>query len=215
MSEVYWITGGEIKLPGDNISEELVAAGIRPGWIDEVHWISTQESRLPVFTENLPAYRWNVGAITAHRLLHLLLSDLLTNSREIILLGEICASQVCFSLLGSPQAAGRYNLLPRFRLSDQPLMIEGNWDDRLSRWSQHLEGLLIEPPSIAWISAASLSETVQTGYFPNARLISPAPDAGLLTRLHLLLARLEETRTQAGLLVEEDGMASATLIERI
>ena len=215
MSEVYWIAGGEIKLPVANLSEELAAAGIRPGWIDEAHWISMDGSQPPEIHEALPTYRWPVNTFNAHRLLHFLISDLLSSGREILILGEIGLEQASFALLGDPKAAGRHNLLPRFRLSALPSFREDNSNNRLSRWSQHLEGLLIESHQIAWICAPGLSDPIPTASFPKAQSIITAPKAGLLNPLHLLVSHLEETRSPAGLLIENDPNACATLIERI
>ncbi len=216
MSEVYWIGGGQLSPPFNELTNNLSSTGIRPGWIDEAHWISADDLYLPEFEENLPSYRWPVRSQSAHRLLHLLLADLRSGSREILLLGERNPLNASYMLLGSPQAAGRHNLLPRFRLSDLPLVSEGGWNDCLSRWHQHIEGLLIESNSIAWVSAPGMPEALLENHFPEAHLATPnAENNGLLNQLHSLLARLEESRSSAALLIERDGLALATLIERL
>ena len=216
MSEVYWIGGGQLSLPFNELTNNLSSTGIRPGWIDEAHWISADDLNLPEFEENLPSYRWPVHSQSAHRLLHFLLADLRSGSREILLLGERNLLNASYMLLGSPQAAGRHNLLPRFRLSELPLVSEGGWDDCLGRWRQHIEGLLIEADNIAWVSAPGMPETLLVEHFPEARLAaSTADNNGLLNQLHSLLARLEENRSSAALLIERDNLAVATLIERL
>jgi hypothetical protein len=202
MSEIYWFVGGS----GDP-SAVLQRAGVRAAWLDEVHRLDPGEP-LNLIGLNAPWFAWDARSPADHKLLLLASSQLLAASRRLILLlqGDSCV------LLGSPEAVGRYNLLPKARL--------------LAHYESGSE-----PPLADWLAAVLTDQPDPEGEPPPAPgLIALAGDAPVASELPLpaleaapLLAALNQlvmalqSGDPAGLLVSlpAAGPRLATRVERI
>lgn len=115
MSEVYYVSGGEILPDSHGLQEWLGQHEINPAWLDEVHWLSMNavpENDLPL----TQAY-WPIDGPTTHGLLHLLMGELLLGKKEMTLLIQPANGRYFGMILGSPAALGRRNLLPKARLT--------------------------------------------------------------------------------------------------
>ena len=213
-SETYWLAGGEYDLSAADLPHRLSAAGIRPIWIEEIHWVAPAGVALPDLGTAAPVCLWPPES-QLQRLLHFSLSDLQTGALELALLGEINSDQVNFALLGSHQAAGRHNLLPRFRLTAIPYAPDLPGLPRLHFWHEWLEKMLLDPLDLAVVTAPGLPEQDLSAVFPNSKNLQLPRELRFLGRLHQFLAHLEQNSSQFGLLVDPTQPRTATLVERI
>lgn len=213
-SETYWFAGGEYELMAAGLPHHLAAVGIQPAWIEEIHWVAPAGVALPDLGTPAPVCWWPPES-RLHRLLHFSLSDLQTGVLELVLLAEIYADQVNFALLGSPPAAGRRNLLPRFRLTAIPNAPGIPGLPRLLFWRGWLEKMLLDPLDLAWVTAPDVAEQDLSSVFPNSKNLQTSQEYRFLGRLHQFLAHLDQNSSQLGLLIDTTHPRTATLVERI
>ncbi len=246
MSEVYWIGGAALSWVD---AEEATAAGepdemafslleslfkvtaARGAWIDEVNWmiaagwhaaarLALQEAGL---RPSVPAFYWPNETLLDHLLLHDAARGVIVQDCHLMLFGQQDASGASLALLASPNAVGRYNLMPRARLEARLAANPERRAQTLPALYQALERRDLDPDATALFAACSdvqLDELQQDHHtFPDGRWLPPParPQAGVTFRLAQLVEKLEEEQAHQGLLISAlpGQPVLATLVQRI
>lgn len=146
MSEVYFISGGEIPPDIHDLNGWLEQRGIKPAWLQEIHWLSVDTA--PVNNRLPPLTHWQVVGTTAHRLLHLIMGEFILNKSEMALIAQSSQGGCFGMILGSPAALGRRNLLPGARLTGLSGAAGGE-SPLIAAWAHtELDALEVEPPAV-------------------------------------------------------------------
>ncbi len=213
-AEAYWFTSATFD-PQDGLSAALKSSSIQSVWIDEIHWLLPDPLSQPQHQPPPGIFFWHSTA-HPHRILHFIISDLLSSSRESVLIVESESENLArFALLGSTQTVGRYNLPPHFRLAGLPAPNATGWNATLLSWRSRLELRLgVESPPL-WLSVPPAAESVAAQMFPDTRRISVEAGGGILYRLDVLLSTLRNQPAGWGLWIEDSLPALATWIEKI
>ena len=249
MSEAYWIAGFDgragLNAPAQyNMAaafhELLQRAGVRQGWVQQVHWITgpdgwastpgaDKSASAPVspraadsgFPESTPFFQWPCQPQFEHSLLHSCSRVLMMEEAQVILAGQAggggSLSAIC---MASPRAIGRYNILPQARLAARLVVSPPYRTEVLPSLRARLEADGYEPDSIEWLALANLPDTDIYGdleSFPHAERVAMEADFdGAIPRLNGLVQALVESGAERGLLVSAVPGAPvlATLVER-
>jgi len=200
MPDVFWL--GELSLLPGEFTPGLRRLGLKAEWIQEAHRLG-ETVDVPVKT----AYRWPEEPAAAHRLLHFACQALQSGDLDVLLL----ASGDQATVLASPRAAGRWNLLPRAsltaRFSYPPGTPPGEF---LPALALQLAAAEIDA-EVAGLACALGGEGFPLApAFPAATWLKT--DANLPGVLNRLCAGLEEKQAAFGLLFSP-GLAS--VIERV
>lgn len=166
MSEVYVISGGEIPPDAGGLPGWLEQQRIKASWLDEIHWLGIDS--VPGIVFDGRQITWPVTGPAAHRLLHLILGEMLLGKREMSLLVQSAGSRLYGLLLGSPAALGRRNRLPLARLTALTPARSGVPSSLAALIGAELENNEVELPAMR-------------GMYTSAAL--PEPDAQEFTRL--------------------------------
>ncbi len=212
MSEVYWIAGAQNWEASQGIDAWLARIGLKPTWIDEIFWLSSPGA--PVFS-NLPdrSRQWDVTAATAHRLLQLILSDLLCGKNDFVVLVESRGQTISLAALATPQAVGRYNLLPAGRLAALSGLHQGQPAPEIVKAVMaNLAEFELEPESVSCLASANGSGLNLTPNFTQAQLLKLPGDAGLVESILALRDALKNQPAKTGLLFYGES-SLATLLE--
>ncbi len=212
-AEAYWFTAAAFN-PQNGLNAALKANAIQLVWIDEIHWLTRDPLALPRHQPPPGIFFWQPET-NPHRILHFILSDLLSGSRETVLMVESESESLArFALLGSPQTVGRYNLPPHFRLAELPAPNAAGWNAALLTWRSRLElRLAVETPPL-WLSLPAAAESAAAQMFPETRRIPMDGSGGVLSRLETLLANIRNQPAGWGLWIEDSAPALATWIEK-
>ena len=201
MADVFWL--GEVSLQSGAFSSGLRSLGLKPEWIQEAHVLG-QAPELPIKT----LYRWPVDSSPAHRLLHFACQALESGGLDLLLL----ASGAHAAVLASPDAVGRWNLLPRASLSacfsyppDTPS------DQFLAALAYRLATLEIDPAQSGCAVALDENEYPLAPAFPAVQWL-PRQVLDLTAQLNGVCFALENTPANLGLLFSA---GLATVIERV
>lgn len=215
MSDIFWVTGITVEKtkPRLAVAEVLNAAGVRPSWVEQVHWIVDQDSQPEGVTAGLfpVVFHWPRQVLLTDFLLHDVCRSLMIREQNLALIAEEEGGLVHFTVLCSPQSVGRYNLLPHAHIA-------GWWTlppTGLTTLPQKLEKSGYDLGCVQWLAGEkSLGEQAKL-VFPEACLV----DQGFLStigRLNQLIQRLDEEKCSHGLLLANSlaGPVLATLVER-
>ena len=126
MNETYWLAGlnaeNEMDAPAA-IQQLLASSAIKPRWIQAVHWVGSAEycQQLPkdlcALIPDIPTpFCWPQAPLLDHLLLQNLIRSILLDEVELALIGQTGSQGSAAMLLSSPQAVGRYNILPSARV---------------------------------------------------------------------------------------------------
>lgn len=215
MSDIFWITGISVektKLPLA-VTEVLNAAGVRPAWVEQVHWIVEPDSQPENMSNGLfpVVFHWPRQILLTDFLLHDVCRSLMIREQNLALIAEEEGELVHFTVLCSPQSVGRYNLLPHAHIA-------GWWTlppTGLSALPQKLEKSGYDLGCVEWLAGEQgLIEQAKLS-FSGAGLV----DQGLsstIGRLNQLIHRLDQEKCSHGLLIANalGGPFLATLVER-
>jgi len=200
MPDVFWL--GEVPLPPGEFTAGLRALGLKTEWIQEVHSLGTSPE-IPVQT----VYRWPDEPAAAHRLLHFACQALQTGDLDVLLL----AAGETSTVLASPRAVGRWNLLPRANLSARFSYPPGSPpEDFLPALALQMAAAEIDAEAVGLASAPSGEPFPLAPAFPAAAWLET--DANLPAGLNRLCAAVEAQSAAFGLLFSP-GLAS--VIERV
>jgi hypothetical protein len=202
VSEVYWVCGGEISGATELIDLLQAQAGIRPSWVEELHWLATAPAQTQNpeagFPASLPFFQWEMPGMQDHFLLQAAGRAVMLEQRSLTVIVEAKQGKLAALALASPRAVGRYNLLPHARLVFLPSL------------------QLSEPPEQ---SAVHLLEPVQLSLDQVTWLADNGKRAagGTVQLINRLVKKLDKNKGSYALLASltPQGQALGTLIERI
>jgi hypothetical protein len=246
MSEAFWVAGAEYRFTPEDpkgafvlqkagavLYECLSRAGIKPDWVDEIHWVFGFEVMPPAnqsaSVQNnpgfLPGFIWRPQDDLVHYLFHAIVRGILAEDLHLVCLCELDDRGVSVMCLASHTAVGRYNLNPcagmawRFALS---LQMAGEQLDPWLDLKPRVQKSPIDPAAVACLAVVGAeglaAENVDLA-FPNAKRISREAEspAGIVSTVENLVHTLGKSRGQYGLLVSASkaGTILGTLFERI
>ncbi len=217
MSEVFWISRGEISapgssldLPGSSLEENLRKGGVQPAWLQMVHWVGGHLTSLPGL-KNTIVLDWEFQPGLPAYLLHDACRSILMRELNLVLMAEETPAGVDHLVLGSPQAVGAHNLLPRAGLGAWwavPLVALPS----LTIW---LEKSGYDTEAVSFLAGDSGLVQSSAPGFTNARILEKQP-ATTIGQLNALVTALLESRRELGLLISKTSGPTAlvTLVER-
>ncbi|MEW6649085.1 MAG: hypothetical protein AB1453_02730 [Chloroflexota bacterium] len=213
-AEAYWFTAATFN-PQDSLSAALKSNAIQPAWIDEIHWFIRDSLPPPRHQPPPDIFFWSASA-NPRRILHFILSDLLSGSRETVLMvASESETQTRFALLGSPRTVGRYNLPPHYRLAGLPAPNASGWNAALLAWRSRLElRQAVDTPPL-WLCLPPAAESAAAQIFPETRRIAAETGGGILLQLQHLLEIIHHQPAGWGLWIEDSAPSLATWIEKI
>jgi hypothetical protein len=236
MSEAYIIAvhTGPAETGAPVLTEILLqSVGIQPRRVQDIHWVgwqglSTAHADLEIGASTA-LFHWPETPLMTHHLLHSLARIIEAGERDIIVLGQFNPNrEAAVLLLASPVIVGRYNLLPRARLSKRLVhptagfLAAARFALEVKEPQEDEETTVpAEPVELSWLAAAApFGSGELKDIFPGASWLLPGtaePAVDDLCMLVHLLNRLEERRQGYGMLVSESpwGTTMGTLIERI
>ncbi len=213
MSDIFWIMGSDLGENHPSLPEILAAGGVLPNWVEIAHLIadSIQEAGEIASGSFHITYRWARQAAQPGFILHDVLRLLLIREKNMALLAEKDASAVHFALLASPQAVGRYNLMPHAHVTAwwtlPPLA--------MNALPQKLDKSGFDPELVKWVIGENDLGERAIEIFPSARPVEQPP-ASIISKLNCLIHQLDQTRSSHGLLLTGSAEVPllATLVER-
>ena len=213
MEDIFWITGSSIDNSEALLAEALNSAGVQPAWIDGMHWISDQNSQ-PAAQSNgrFPLiFHWPQQCLPVDFLLHDACRALSLREQNLVLIAEEEGSRLHYAVLSSPQAVGRFNLMPKAHIAawwTLPLASMKTLPNKLEKSG-------FDQGCVRWMAGeAGLLEQAQ-GAFPDSRPVG-GDSVSTIGRLNSIIRRLDEEKCSHGLLLSspENGPLLATLVER-
>jgi hypothetical protein len=201
MADVYWL--GQLSTQAGAFFNDLRSLGVKPEWIQEAHLLGE--------TPDLPfnsLYRWPGEPTAAHRLLHFACQALESGDLDLLLL----ASGQIATLLASPDAVGRWNLLPRASLSacfSYPPEIPPV--QFLAALAYRLTTVEIDPAQDGYAATLDGMDFLLGPTFPAVQWL-PHQDLDLTAQLNRICETLENNPAKLGLLFSA---GLATVIERV
>ncbi len=213
MSDIFWVIGSDLSESNPSLPDVLAAGGILPNWVEIAHLIAeSHEEARGIAPGIFPiTYLWSRGATPLGFIFHDVLRLLLIREKNLALLAEKGPAGVHFALLASPQAVGRYNMMPHAHITAwwtlPPLAI--------AALPQKLDKSGFDPELVKWIVGENGLEEKAINTFPAAQPLD-RPPASIIGKLNCLIHQLDQTRTSHGLLLtgSADTPLLATLIER-
>lgn len=213
MSDIFWITGSDLSESLPTLAAALNQARILPGWVEVAHLAADNlEEAREIAAGAFPiTFLWPRHAGQSGFVLHDVCRSLLIREQNLALMAEKDQNAVHFALLASPQALGRFNLMPHAHIAAWWTLPPS----ALSVLPQKLEKSGFDPELVRWISGEGGLGQNAILPFPAAQAVEEGPDS-LLGKLNFLIRRLDETKCSHGLLLS--GLAGApllaTLVER-
>ncbi len=213
MSDIFWVMGSDLSESQATLPEVLAAGGVLPSWVEIAHVISDDENGLAkIAAVSFPiTYHWSRGSAQPGFIFHDVLRLLLIREKNLALLAEKDQASLHFVLLASPQAVGRYNLMPHAHITAwwtlPPLAI--------SALPQKLDKSGFDPEQVKWVTGENGLGQKAIETFPAARPVEGVPES-IIGKLNCLIHQLDRTRSSHGLLLSGSPSAPllATLIER-
>ncbi len=213
MSDIFWIMGSDLGENQSSLPETLAAGGVLPNWVEIAHLIadSLQEAG-GIASANFPiTYLWSHQSAQPGFILHDVLRLLLIREKNMALLVEKDPSAIHFALLASPQAVGRYNLMPHAHVTawwTLPSLA-------VKALPQKLDKSGFDPELVKWVIGENGLGEKAIEIFPAARAVEQPP-ASVISKLNCLIHQLDQTRSSHGLLLtgSAENPLLATLIER-
>ncbi len=213
MSDIFWIMGADLGANQPSLSEMLAAGGVLPNWVEIAHLIagSPQEAGEIAPGRFTITYHWSRQTAQPGFILHDVLRLLLIREKNMALLAEKDESAVHFAIMASPQAVGRYNLMPHAHVTAwwtlPPLAVNA--------LPQKLDKSGFDPELVKWVVGENGLVEKAVEIFPAARPVEQPP-ASIISKLNCLIHQLDQTRSSHGLLLTgtADDPLLATLIER-
>ena len=209
MIEVYWIAGvRNLDDPG-GLESWLANAGLKINWIDEIFWLSDSNAPIVPSLPNRASY-WSLTGTPSHRLLHLIMSELLLAKNDLVLLVEQPGENFSLAVLGTPRAVGRFNLLPEIRLCAMD-----QWSVSLAlpeiqkKLKSQLAEIDLELSSIG-ILAHRVDQNIDLNLdLPGVRKIELRPGCGLIDSLVSIITAMKNQSVKTGLFID----GNATILE--
>jgi hypothetical protein len=202
VSEVYWVWSGEITDAAELSGLMQAQAGIRPGWVDELHWLFASLAQsgnlVEDFPTNLPHFRWEMPGMQDCNLLQSAGRAVMLEQSGLVVIVEEKRGRFAALALASPRAVGRYNLLPRARLIFLPSL-------QLRATPEQAAARLLEPVQLSLDQVTWLADPKE----PEA--------AGALGLVNELVNKLDASKGNYALLASltPQGLALGSLVERI
>ncbi len=213
MSDIFWITGSDLSESQPTLAAALNNVGVLPGWVETAHMIADQiDQARAIAAGAFPiTFLWPRHSGQTGFVLHDVCRSLLIREQNLALLAEQDQEAIHYALLASPQALGRYNLMPHAHIAAWWTLPPS----ALTALPQKLEKSGFDPELVRWISGEGGLGQNAIVTFPAAQPIEQGPDS-LLGKLNFLIHRLDETKCSHGLLLSGLGGAPllATLVER-
>ncbi len=213
MSDIFWVMGSDLSEGHPTLTETLAGGGILPGWVEIAHLIAEKTDEAgEIAPGTFPiTYLWPFEAARTGFIFHDVLRLLLIREKNLALLAEKDQAVVHFVLLASPQAVGRYNLMPHAHVT-------GWWTLpplAMAALPQKLDKSGFDPELVRWVIGENGLGEKAIESFPGARTIDGAPES-IIGKLNCLIHKLDQTRSSHGLLLTGSPGAPllATLIER-
>ena len=213
MSDIFWITGSDLSESQPTLAAAINQVGVLPSWVEVAHLIADQvEQAREIASGAFPiTFLWPRHASQSGFILHDVCRSLLIREQNLTLLAEKDQDAAHFVLLASPQALGRYNLMPHAHIAawwTLPPMA-------LSALPQKLDKSGFDPELVRWIIGEGGLGQNAIVTFPAAQAVEKGPES-LLGKLNLLIQRLDETKCSHGLLLSGSAGTPllATLVER-
>ncbi len=213
MSDIFWIMGTDLDEKQSSLLERMAAGGVMPTWVEIAHLIadSPQEAGEIAAGKFPITYHWSRQMAQPGFILHDVLRLLLIREKNMALLADKDPSGVHFAILASPQAVGRYNLMPHAHVTAwwtlPPLAVNA--------LPQKLDKSGFDPELVKWVTGDFGLGEKAVEIFPSARPLEQPP-ASIISKLNCLIHQLDQTRSSHGLLLtgSADDPLLATLIER-
>lgn len=238
MSEAYILACVAVEgLAQAALHSLLERTSIPANRVQEMHWfipptppLGELDGGLTEIATNAAILQWSSGSALEHYVLQSTARALQCGERALIVLGQSWENQSTALLLSSPSAVGRYNLLPKARISAR-FSISAAPDTVLGETAAAIQALAARqaktedepeedefptPDHIHWIASTlpghdkiNLAE-----HFSQARWLpaeSPAAGGGDCFLLNGLLHALEENRQQWGLLISAAAQQTGNL----
>lgn len=238
MKEVYWIggavavgSGGAEQTAFSALTAALQGSGVRGGWVERAVWLAppAEEGAAGLALQSAglrpeaPVFFWPAGPLRDHLLLHDAARSIETQDCRLMLVGQQNATAAGLGLLASPEAVGRYNLMPRARLAGRLALNPSGWQEVLAAVCRAFAQPELDPTATTWLAACNDAEPAglqsDSASFPEARWLPPPAHAraGVAARLVELVQTLEEQNAPQGLLLSSlpGRPALVTRIERL
>jgi hypothetical protein len=202
MSEVYWVWGGEITGAAELSGLLQAQAGIRPAWVEELHWLSAAPAQNgnpgEGFPDSLPVFKWEMPGMQDHFLLQATGRAVMLEQRSLVVIVEEKQGKLAVQALASPRAVGRYNLLPHARLVFLPSFPSNEVPEQIAAH-------LLEPVQSSLDQVTWLADT------------GKRVAGGAVQLMNRLVKKLDKNKGSYALLASltTQGQALGTLIERI
>jgi hypothetical protein len=213
MADIFWITGFEIKDTQSSLLKGLESAGIRPSWIELAHSIMdpADQPSEGVWNEFQFVYHWQPQSILGDFVLHDACRSLAAREQNLILLVEKEGDSFECTLLASPQAVGRFNLMPHAHIAAWWTLPPAT----LTGLPQRLEKSGFDRDCVQWVNGGKeMLEQAQI-VFPDIQAVDSV-DLSTVGRFNSLIRRLDESKCSHGFLLAgtNDSPLLATLVER-
>jgi hypothetical protein len=213
MSDIFWVMGSDLLENQPSLPEVLAAGGILPNWVEIAHVITESPAEARAITANIfpISYHWPRGSAQPGFIFHDVLRLLLIREKNLALMAEKDQAAVHFALLASPQAVGRYNLMPHAHVTAwwtlPPLAI--------TALPQKLDKSGFDPELVKWVAGENGLWEQAIATFPDAQPLEQPPKS-IIGKLNCLIHQLDRSRSSHGLLLtgSADSPLLATLIER-
>jgi hypothetical protein len=246
MNEVYWIAGAEMNTlpeqltPPSNGQEAdvllgklLKASGVKPGWVDEIHWYSDPVvDNLPQelilgeeFPCDIPTFGWAAQKGLDYYLFHSIVRAILAGDNHLVCFGQKEGSNISAMLLASPTAVGRYNLIPQGCLAIR-LVFPANLSQKSKVFMQILRDRLtkneIDPEKVTYLAMPGYDRPEENDIrqlFPEVTYIANDPEkpSGAVYQVNKLVRSLDTCKGCCGLLsgISQGRAILSTLIEKV
>ncbi len=213
MSDIFWVKGADLSEGHPPLQDVLAASGILSNWIEIVHLIAESPDVARAIAPGIfpITYHWSCGGAEPGFILHDVLRLLLIREKNLALLAENERAVVHYALLASPQAVGRYNLMPHAHVTawwTLPSLA-------LTALPQKLDKSGFDPALVKWIAGENGLAEQAIATFPEARPLEQPPES-IIGKLNCLIRQLDLSRSSHGLLLtgSADTPLLATLVER-
>jgi len=213
MSDIFWINGFELNESRPPLQDGLEKAGVRPVMIEVVHSIMNPADQLfdHPWDKFQAVFRWLPQAMLGDLLLQDACRALLIREYNLVLLAEKEDNSIHCALLASPQAVGRYNLMPKAHIAAWWTLPPVT----LTALPQKLEKSGFDRDCVQWVNGGKKIVQEARMVFPDIQPVEPEQHT-TIARFNSLVHRLEENKCSHGFLLagSETNPLLATLVER-
>ncbi len=213
MSDIFWISGSSCNNGPIDLAAALSQVGILPAWIEIAHLMADDiEQAKEITPYTFPAtFLWIRQKILPGFIFHDVCRALLIREQNLALLAGKDKIGVHYTLLASPQAVGRYNLMPHAHITAWWALPSS----AINALPQKLEKSGFDPSVVGWIVGEGDLGQNAIAVFPAAKPIEGTSDS-IIGKLNCLIRHLDQTKCSHGLLLTGSAGSPllATLIER-